>query len=268
MAQPPGRPRRIPRLIANPITSAALVVLLAGDVLLLGLLPDSAHSTVGSWVSTEVLGRMPRSPDTAQTAYFNEQDGRIVVYDSFGDVLPLVSGARDTVLHLTYHTSHPGSLCRWAVTRLDTRHTITVSPLATGRLLYTTHLEPEPALARAAREKFALRLYEDGVIDLDLVLALSGGSATEATNRPLGYLHNAAALLAFLTLVASLAWVPHSIRGFLERRAVRRALRHLRCPRCGYSLVGLERAICPECGAALPLGDARGGDAPAHSRVR
>ncbi len=66
---------------------------------------------------------------------------------------------------------------------------------------------------------------------------------------PLGYLHNAAALLVLGGFACSLLWVGDAWRSETRRDRLRRGL----CAGCGYPMDGLREPVCPECGERLPL---------------
>ena len=61
---------------------------------------------------------------------------------------------------------------------------------------------------------------------------------------PLGYLHNAAAMLVLSGFVCSFLWVGDLWRSETRRDRRRRGL----CAGCGYPMGGLPEPVCPECG--------------------
>ena len=103
-----------------------------------------------------------------------------------------------------------------------------------------------PDQLAAARRSFVHELLRDGFLSRDDAAVLEVGDIDIHRRLPLGYFHDAAALLVLALFLASLAWIPR------EWRTARRwrALSSGRCPNCGYSLMGLQREICPECGGS------------------
>ncbi len=76
----------------------------------------------------------------------------------------------------------------------------------------------------------------------------------------LGYVYNAIIVSAAIIGFWSLGWV-EEVPGWLRKRGRHRSLAAGRCPRCGYSLVGLrpEQMTCPECGEGLGQAAVGGG---------
>ena len=75
--------------------------------------------------------------------------------------------------------------------------------------------------------------------------------------RVLGYLHNAATVLALLFLVVRVPWM--LVASVRSRAVARRRTARGLCPRCAYDLAGLpaDAARCPECGARRARGPKR-----------
>lgn len=65
-----------------------------------------------------------------------------------------------------------------------------------------------------------------------------------------GVANSAIAFVGWALFVLSLGWVPQAVRNRRKRRHDR-ALNEGRCPRCGYSIYGINTGICPECGKLL-----------------
>jgi hypothetical protein len=114
------------------------------------------------------------------------------------------------------------------------------------RAAFASGVELEPSELRAA----VVLLEQHGrTIASPTSLGYERGEARSEGRSILwaGMGHNALALVAWLLLPLSLAWIPRSIRDVRERQRLLAGL----CPGCGYDRrATLPTATCPECGRA------------------
>lgn len=88
------------------------------------------------------------------------------------------------------------------------------------------------------------------VTDEEARSLISQGSFERTERLVLGYFRNAAAIGIAVLLARSLWWIPHA-PGYLAATRRARLLSRGQCPRCRYSIVGLNEPVCPECGGPL-----------------
>ena len=239
------RRRRIPRFIANPITTVVLGAALLMDLAALPGDPWSpTHSAAGVWFrshrNANFQGFTLSGPDAI---VFKQAQGlhlrNMITEPSWGDVATIISDKpADAAVFVGLDQSSRASGF-WAITTQTRGFNINAQfgsafnefDKREARELYINEMvSPEWAesprlLERLRRENFSI-----------------------STIVWSGYLHNAVALGVFGLLLVSLVWVPRTPGYFRERRGARRLRRGL-CPRCGYPIRGL--VTCPECGAAI-----------------
>lgn len=253
--------RRVPRLIANPITTALLFVALAWDISRLPGDPWAPEHSQAAVLFRSLLDQRPASqpPGRGIDAIIFKQGRDLHLRNmrtepSWGDIATVMSDrpANAALLSGPDPLWHGRGL--WAITTRTREFRVSmqcgsafnqVDQHQARELFINEMVSPEWAesprlLERFRREDFTLR-------------------------APVwsGYLHNALALIGLGLLGLSLAWLPRTPGFFRDRRAARRLRRGL-CPHCAYPLAGL--AICPECGTTIvwpPRGVSQsGGDPP------
>jgi len=249
MAAPRSIRRRLFRLIANPLATLILGLLLLGDVTTVldrkikqrTTAPLAAPAWSLSWRGAAVppLDRMSRD--------------RIIdpEYESWDELGTIVAASPHEVVFVNavFVPDQPRGL--WAVTKKVTTVTIT---LVTG-----TSDAPAPADAERIKAILADHLADDPAWAPRLSLMRSatpqtgGVYAHRATqHRWQGYVHNALSLTAAILFLVSLAWIP-AAPGRVRARLAARALARGRCPSCGYDITALRKPTCPECGERLPV---------------
>lgn len=162
--------------------------------------------------------------------------------DSWDEAMKLLAERPDDVIMFTFRD---GSWEKglWALSSRTTR----------------THFEFVPMGADfTAEEKATLRrliveqvLLPRELIEPSIAPSLMVSDLESEETIWLARAHNFLALLAVLALLYSLRWVPCAPSWLRERR-IDRALRHGRCPNCGYDILGLPGFTCPECGKPIP----------------
>ena len=241
--------RRIPRLIANPLTTVLVAAALVVDLANLPGDPWSrVRSTAGVWYGSLARRYLPSQPPPARVdAIVFKNAWGLQLRDmgkepSWGDVATIMSDKpADAALF-----DGPEGFWRghgwWAITtmtqefRIDQQFGSAFNAFdkQEARELYINEIVM-PEWSESPRDLERLRR-----VDFTL---------TERVWT--GYAHNAAALAGFVLLLVSLAWVPR-VPGFLRERRAAARLRKGLCPRCSYPIGGL--VVCPECGSAVVAG--------------
>lgn len=243
-----GRHRRaLRRAVCNPFTTAALVALLILDARSVMTPGPPNRSVLGGWLSANLaLGaRSTWFPGRSDDLYVLQDPGGLRVIDPESeswDELSAILSRGDTPVASVHYLPTTTRSGLWALTTETERRVPRIEPLVGGADRWNEEMR------RRVLERFADHLRTSGrswqARDADIV---ARGGVT--SHRPLwgGYLHNALSIALLAAFLASLAWVPRVPSWRRERRRLR-AVSRGRCPWCGYSVVGLEEGVCPECG--------------------
>jgi hypothetical protein len=229
--------RRITGALATPRSTVLLLCLLIADAALVAQ-GEPADSDFGDAVHRLVTGGSLRQRwlHFAQ-AYVQGEGGGPVFFDSWDEPTRLLNAApRSTlVLQANVYSERRGV---WAVTH--ERWDAGVDPKF-GRGL-------SAARVRQARGQVVDELAaHPGWLTPEMAARLKNGDFQGVVFRPLGVVHDGLALAVLAAFIVSLGWVPFSTKLARQRWRMGRG----RCPGCGYSLRGLEGAVCPECGSGV-----------------
>jgi hypothetical protein len=229
--------------MGHPILVVALLLVLMIDALTLpGSWLEGGVSTVGRYLNRDLLGNRPSSRGTpwgrtVEGYFVLDQSGMKAVFpddDSWGDTVQVLSERPGSVLHLLYR----GVRTRyglWAVTWQRTSEWIELS----------FGSDFSPAQAAEARRVFAQRV--SGVDAARLTKA----DIVDLSPLPAGFAHNLISSAIAVLLLCSCRMLPVWWRARRARHAEERDL----CPACGYSILGLRKKLCPECGSPIQYKD-------------
>ena len=241
--------RRIPRLIANPVTTVVLAAALLADLYHLPGDPWApVHSTAGVFFQSLFERKAPSQPPGRGTdaIIFKEPRGlrlaNMRTEPSWGDIATIMSDKPAEAALFTGPQHYWTGRGFWAITTLERRLDIDAQ-------FGTAFSGADEDLARELFINEMVSPEWDESPRLLERLRREDFTVTEVVWG--GVLHNVLALAGGVLLVMSLAWVPRT-PGFLRERRARRRLRRGLCPRCAYSIAGLAPgAVCPECGAGV-----------------
>jgi hypothetical protein len=232
--------RGLRTLIVNPVASTVLLLLLMGSLASLPHARGPGGSTIGEFIRRDLPTdvRSTWSSYTPERYIVREPAGLRAIdpdSESWDELSRIIDQRPRDVAHARYHDESYRTGF-WAETRVVHRNYIQLSPMAGD------WTPDEEARARALMLR---ELKDEQPPDRDAVLTAAGYSST--TILWSGYLHNTAALAAFILFVLSLRWIPDTRRRLRAKRRDRALARGL-CPSCGYSIKDLPAGPCPECG--------------------
>jgi hypothetical protein len=238
-----GRSRQVPWLLANPASTAALLILLIVIALNVGA-QAAERSRVGGFLRQGVL-QLPalRLAGSGPSGLYLKRDDPVRVIDedraSWDELSRLMHESPDELARVTVSWDIKRSGL-WAMTRMEERWS----------LAWVWMGEPWSAEDQA-RGYAAVAEYIVGVQGWPTRFgALAHGPGERFTLLWGGYGINALTVALLVALAASLAWVPR-VPAWIgaARRRLRQRPGH--CRACGYELGGLEGDVCPECGRGL-----------------
>ncbi len=223
------------RRIQRPGASAALFILLVLDAWLVW------DTSTLLWHGRRAVGMRPATAASfvarSSTVQFHVSPaGRYTIPEDGGPApyFPLRTGGTDFA-RLSLEPSVTGL---WAPTVRHYDSRVEMMPL---------HGYPPGQAPAALRDELAARLASSPAWDrsnpMPLLLKHEPRSNIEVP-IPLGYVHNAGALLVLAALAWSLGWVPRLAAARIRERRRAAGL----CPFCRYDMHGLATAMCPECG--------------------
>lgn len=242
-----ARRRRIPRWLANPWVTAALLIALLCETRWVASHSGRAFITYAPWVDASrktlaVVVHRSAPPHEMRVLFPDEE--------SWGEASSLLQDSPAQTTGFAYWFIEEYRPSWWAPTlrrRGRSIEAISPSALPTGVLV---------DMRRAALAAIEARGFDGLEAEQREALAVHG-SWVSTTVLWGGYIHNAAAAVGAIGLVLSLAWVPEGWRAARRNLAAARGRRRLergQCPACGYSVAGLSAGVCPECGLVLMKG--------------
>lgn len=230
-------------MIENPFATLLFALALIGLDLVVA---NSREDYQNGWY----LAAMPDGVWRTSEVQTLRLDGRWQIFDSDAE-------SADGLARAIVRAKEPGYTIRQRVQR----RTSGVYATTAEMWLYRLDLEPQEGQhplsddeLRELRRVFLTTRNRDKRLPEGMTVEeLCRGWADARVVRPWGYVIDAGAAASALGLAWSLLWVPRApgqIRAAMVRHRERRN-DSSRCPQCGYSVVGLRDAVCPECGRVL-----------------
>ncbi len=232
-------------LIANPITTVALLVALAWAVRSLVVTSAIDASAAGRYVRRQLHRgpgefHRPTIIGYGDELYFVREPTGLRIVDpditSWDEPSRLLRERPQEVL-LMHYLAMRLRQGTWGLTE-DAR---------AYRLAESLGSSFTPEERQEARRIYLERLAARGQIDSARAERLKVADFSEDHLLWRGYAFNIACLAGAIALLYSLRWIPRTPAWFRARHRTQ-ALRRGRCPRCGYTISGLPEPRCPECG--------------------
>lgn len=213
-----------------------------------GALVASASNVYNAYTVATRFGRVKRTGGAGHPIWIVRQGEGFAIRDpdneSWDEMTKVIRDRPQDAIQLRYSRPDPPVYEGfYAPTRAVYTWRVSVTPVRGESL----DLVPPPngGEARAAFVRWWAQ-QEDGPPP-DVVNRLLAEDFTRTEVRWSGYVHDAAALGAFVLFLYSLAWIPRA-PSYLARTRAQRRLARGRCPHCEYSIEGLPEPVCPECG--------------------